>query len=280
LTHPSQGNYLMLFSGSNQGVNGDGLPGYQFTTPNLARELTDAGKSFIIYSEELPYDGYNGETSGGYARKHNPYANWMGAGQNQVSSNFNQPFTSFPTNFNNLPNVSFVIPNQCNDGHNVCGPYNNRTKQYDAWLQSNLDAYKQWCKANNSLLIVTYDEDDFTPTNKISTVFYGAYTLNGNYSQYINHYNVLRTIEDAFSLTTHAGQAGAVLPINYCWQSVPFRYEKPNTNNTDILFTEYFGLDFQKINLPYSDLPVDKTLVEVIHKTDGTVVKNKFIKTE
>lgn len=220
LSHPSQPNYLQLFSGANQNITGDGLPGYQFTTVNLAAELIKSGKTFTIYSEGLPSVGYNGEASGDYARKHNPLANWMGTAANQVNANTNQPFTAWPTNFNNLPTVSFVVPNQCNDGHNVCGPYNNRTKQYDAWIQNNLDSYRQWCINNNSLLIVTYDEDDFTSTNKIFTEFYGAYVMPGNYSQTIDHYIVLKTISESSSILAPAN-AAAKTPINYIWKSVP-----------------------------------------------------------
>jgi acid phosphatase len=30
----------------------------------------------------------------------------------------------------------------------------------DSWARSHLDAYAQWAKTRNSLLIVTFDEDD------------------------------------------------------------------------------------------------------------------------
>ena len=219
LTHPSQPNYLQLYSGSNQGVTDDSYITTKFTTANLGRELINAGKSYTTYSEGLPSVGYDGSTSGLYARKHNPAANWMGTGTNQIPTTTNQPFTAFPANFNNLPAVSFVVPNLCNDGHDVCAPLNNSVLQFDRWIQNNLDAYKQWCINNNSLLIVTYDEDDFSSTNKIATVFYGAHVAPATYSQTINHYNVLRTIEDANGLTTHAGAAASSSTIDYCWTS-------------------------------------------------------------
>ncbi len=38
-----------------------------------------------------------------------------------------------------------------------------------------------------------------------------------SYSQTINHYNVLRTIEEANRLTTHAGSAATAGIIDYCW---------------------------------------------------------------
>src|SRR5437763_1231366 len=40
VTHPSQPNYLALFSGSPQGVTDDAC-GYTFSTPNLGRSLID-----------------------------------------------------------------------------------------------------------------------------------------------------------------------------------------------------------------------------------------------
>ena len=53
--------------------------------------------------------------------------------------------------------------------------------------------------------------------NKIATVFYGAHVLVGTYSQTINHYNVLRTIEDSNAIPTHAGAAATATTIDYCW---------------------------------------------------------------
>ncbi|WP_264521517.1 alkaline phosphatase family protein [Flavobacterium sp. N1994] len=220
LSHPSQPNYLQLYSGSNQGVTTDGAIASKFTTANLGSELITAGKTYITYSDGLPSVGYDGTSSGSYVRKHNPAANWMGNGTNQISTTTNQPFTAFPTNFNSLPSVCFVMPDLCHDGHDSCAPLNNTILQYDTWISQNLDAYKQWCINNNSLLIVTYDEDDFTPTNKIATVFYGARVLVGEYAQTINHYNLLRTIEDSNALSSHAGSAATATPIDYCWTTL------------------------------------------------------------
>lgn len=217
ITHPSQPNYIDLYSGNNQGVVNDNLVTVKFTTANLGAELIQAGKTYTTFSDGLPSVGFDGATSGKYARKHNPAANWMGSGVNQIPVTTNQPFTAFPANFNTLPSVSFVVPDLCHDGHDVCAPISNSVKQYDTWIQQNLDAYKQWCINNNSLLIVTYDEDDNTVVNKIATVFYGAHVATGSYAQTINHYSVLRTMEDAFSLPSHAGAASTATPIDYVW---------------------------------------------------------------
>ncbi len=276
IEHPSQPNYLDLYSGSNQGITDDSYITTKYTTANLGKELINAGKTYITYSEGLPSVGYDGSSSGLYVRKHNPAANWMGTGTNQIPTTTNQPFTAFPTNYNNLPSVSFVVPNMCNDGHDVCAPLNNSTLQYDTWIKNNLDAYKQWCVNNNSLLIVTYDEDDFTTTNKIATVFYGANVVQGAYSQTINHYSVLRTVEDAFRLSSHAGSAASASPIDFCWTAnlVTSRYstalEEENASENINIFPNPAS---NKINVMAEHI-VSKNVSWEITNTSGSKLKS------
>ena len=229
---PSQPNYLALYSGSDQGVTNDNLITSVFTTANLGRALIDAQKSYTTYSQGLPSVGFNGPLSGNYTRSHNPAANWMGNGTNQIPATTNQPFTAFPVNFDNLPDVAFVIPDLCGGGHNNCPPLNNSVSQFDSWIQNNLDAYKLWCVDHNSLLIVTYDENVNAGTNQIPTVFYGAHVAPGDYGQNINHYNVLRTIEEANRLSVHAGAAANVIPIDNCWNPAPTPLSITFGNNT------------------------------------------------
>ncbi|OLE25269.1 MAG: acid phosphatase [Actinobacteria bacterium 13_1_20CM_3_71_11] len=184
VTHPSEPNYLALYSGSTQGITDDSCP-HTFSAENLGHQLIAAGKTFKGYSESMPSDGYTGCTNGNYARKHNPWVNFS-----NVSSASNLRFTDFPTTFSNLPTLSFVVPNLCSDMHN-CG-----ISTGDTWLKNNLSAYATWAKANNSLLVVTFDEDDSSQSNQIPTIFYGAHVATGSYSEHITHYTVLRTLEN------------------------------------------------------------------------------------
>jgi hypothetical protein len=211
IEHPSQPNYLDLYSGRNQGVTDDDHPSNTpFTTPNLGKQLISAGFSYTTYSEGLPSVGYNGDSYGAYARKHNPAANWMGSGTNQIPATTNQPFTSFPTDYTKLPTVSIVVPNENNDMHD------GSVKQGDTWIKNNLDKYVQWAKTHNSLFILTFDEDDYSANNRIATIFTGSMVKGGNYKTNINHYNVLRTIESMYGLS-FIGNASKVKTIN-CWR--------------------------------------------------------------
>jgi phosphatidylinositol-3-phosphatase len=219
IEHPSQPNYLDFFSGCNQGVTNNNVPASNpFKTPNLGRQLLDSMLTFITYSEDLPYEGYNGATFEHYVRKHNPVTNWIGADTNQIPGVSNQPFTSFPiSDFDSLPTVSFVMPNQSNNMHDGEDP--SRILRADTWLYENLNNYIEWTKTHNSLFILTFDEDNYENGNRIVTIFTGMMVNGGVYSDSINHYSVLRTIEDIYGLP-YAGNAASALPITSCWKEV------------------------------------------------------------
>jgi hypothetical protein len=205
VTHPSEPNYLALFSGSTQGVTDDSCP-HTFSAANLGSRLIAAGDTFIGYSESMPSDGYTGCTSGRYARKHNPWVNFTNV---PVTSNLR--FSRFPTAYGSLPTVSFVVPNLCNDMHDCS------IGTGDTWLKNNIDGYVQWAKTHNSLLVLTFDEDDHSQNNQIPTVFVGQHVKPGSYAEHINHYNALRTIEDAYGLACTAAACTAS-PITDVWQ--------------------------------------------------------------
>jgi phospholipase C len=205
ITHPSQPNYLALFSGSAQGVTNDTCPKKAFTTADLGGETLAANLTFAGYSESMPSDGYTGCTSGSYARKHNPWVDFA-----DVPAADNLTFKSFPTDYTKLPAVSFVVPNLDNDMHD------GTVAQGDSWLKQNLDGYVQWAKTHNSVFVLTFDEDDNGPDNQIPTIITGAGVTTGDYSENISHYSVLRTIEDAYGLP-HAGQSASATPITDIW---------------------------------------------------------------
>lgn len=207
LDHPSQPNYLNLFSGSNHGVTDDEIPNAKFSSENLASELIKKHYSFAGFSEDQPSEGFNGEFSDqGYARKHNPWVNFT-----NVPKESNQPLRNFPKNFNQLPNVCFIIPTEQNDMHD--GSIN----KADQWLKAHVADYLKWAEKHNSLLIVTWDEDDDNQNNKIPTFFVGPMVKAGQFREKLNHINLLRTVEDIYGLS-HAGAAKTSKPIKDIWK--------------------------------------------------------------
>jgi acid phosphatase len=210
ITHPSQPNYLALFSGNTQGVTGDDClkDSTPFSTPNLGAALIKAGYTFKGYAESLPSTAfldcdYAKVPGYDYARKHAPWVNWIGDKENNMSDSVNQPLTNFPTEYDQLPTVCFVIPNEANDMHNI-GLFGDTASMQRAsqWVKDHLGEYINWAKTHNSLFILTFDEDqgdDLNP-NQIPTIFAGQMVKPGKYDDSIDHYNVLRTIEAMYDI--------------------------------------------------------------------------------
>jgi phosphatidylinositol-3-phosphatase len=190
VTHPSQPNYLALFSGVTHGITNNACPN-SFDSDNLATRLLDKGLSFASFAEALPNVGDVTCISGAYHRKHNPVSNWQGT---RVAAELNKRFADFPQDFSKLPTISFVIPDQDNDMHD--GSF----EAADDWLKTRIAPYADWAMEHNSLLILTWDEDNYQADNHIVTILVGPMVKTGKSAQRINHYSVLRTLLDFYDL--------------------------------------------------------------------------------
>jgi phosphatidylinositol-3-phosphatase len=206
VTHPSEPNYLAMFSGSTQGVTDDSCP-HEFSAPNLATGLLAAHDTFAGYSENLPGTGSPVCAAGVYARKHVPWTNFS-----NVPSSVSLPFGAFPAgDYARLPTVSFVIPNLCDDMHDCSVAVG------DSWLKAHIGPYATWAMTHDSLLVVAWDENDGSPGNQIPLIFAGQMVRPGRYGQPVTHYGVLSTIETAYGVprTGHAASTG---PITGIWR--------------------------------------------------------------
>lgn len=201
ITHPSYPNYLALFSGSTHGITADSTPRQPFAGPDLGGELLAAGLSFAGYSENLPRPGYSGGNVGPFLRTHVPWPDFT-----DVPAADDLPFSRFPRNYNLLPTVSFVVPNIYDDMHSES------VNSADRWLQSNLSGYAGWSLHHNSLLIVTWDESAGDSSNRIPTIFFGQHVRHIQSNEPIDHYSILRTVEDIYDLP-YAGESAAAAPI-------------------------------------------------------------------
>lgn len=222
--HPSQPNYLALFSGNIQGVKNDNcLEGRTpFTTPNLGASLLQNGFTFKGYAETMPSTGYAGcqyktsalTNSYLYARKHAPWVNWLGVGKNNFPDSLSLPMSQFPTDYSQLPSLSFVIPDMDNDMHNSGHPGAAASiKRGDDWLKEKLGNYIKWAQDHNSLFILTFDEDDFTKQNHILTLFIGPMIKPGEYPEKINHYNVYNTIQAIYGLSATGNNSTVIRDV-------------------------------------------------------------------
>jgi phosphatidylinositol-3-phosphatase len=230
VTHPSQPNYFALFSGSTQGVRDN--DDHNFDAPNLAAALDAVNKSFVGYVET------------GSPREHNPWESFNNARQAEEN------LMELPSDFAQLPTVAFIIPNLDHDMHGepvrdgdgwlkhylraifpswlkddlravFPSLKNDMNEQLvsdgDTWLKDHLGAYLEWAKTHNSLLIVTFDEDDDHAGNHIPTIIAGAHIRPGRYAEQITHYNVFSTLLAMYGVPPFA-KALTSSPIYSTWQ--------------------------------------------------------------
>jgi len=202
ITHPSEPNYLALFSGSTQGVTSDDCP-LTFTDQSIGSELLKAKISFTGYAESMPNNGFTGcyavpdKLPSGYLyfRKHVPWPNFTKVPAS-VSIVYPGPLSKPPSQF------TWITPNMCDDMHDC------PISSGDKWAKKNLPKLIAWDKANDGVLILTFDEDGGSSGNHIPTILAGNVNP-GQYSQMINHYSVCRTIEDIFGIKPIANSKSA-----------------------------------------------------------------------
>ncbi|MGH7660624.1 MAG: alkaline phosphatase family protein [Vulcanimicrobiaceae bacterium] len=207
VTHPSQPNYMALFSGLVD-TNGDGCPaaGIPANAPNLGSELLAAHRTFAGYAESLPSAGFLGCSHGDYARKHAPWVQFS-----NIPGSDSRPLDAL-TSYDELPAVALIIPNLKNDMHS------GSIAAADTWLRDHLGNLFAWGSTHNTLFVITWDEGGgWDPKNLIPTFFFGPMIKPGRYSESIDHYAVLRTLEDIFRLPP-TGAATRAKPITDVWR--------------------------------------------------------------
>lgn len=214
ITHPSQPNYLALWSGATQGVTNDACPapGSPYGAENLGHACEAAGLTWRAYSENMPAVGFTGCTNNGtlYTRKHDPWTDFS-----NVNHLNERPYADLQTDIDAqaLPNLAFVIPNNCDNSHD-----NGCTVQFgDNWLAAHVPSFLN-AVGPNGVVILTWDEDSGLSGNHILTVFAGDSVKSGYVSStHLTHYTLLRTICDALGVSSF-GAATSENAIGDVWR--------------------------------------------------------------
>ena len=210
LTHPSQDNYIALFSGSTQGAVLNNVPSqYPASVGTLDSALAAMGYTFGGYAET------------GADPQRTPWFDFA----NSAADGYN--FSAFPqtaAGFASLPTVSFITPND-QDNMTPISDTGGGIAAGDAWVQANLGAYAAWAQANNSLLIVTFDENNTNPAvtypNHVATIVVGAGVPAGvTNNSPIDQYSLLSTIESLYGLTP-VGVSGGAAPLDFYSATTP-----------------------------------------------------------
>jgi hypothetical protein len=201
VAHPSEPNYLALWSGSTQGVTDDGT--YNLSGKNVVDELEAKGKTWKVFAQNVPLNCYTGATASGgedgagtYARKHEPAISFTDISGSAARCANITDFTHFDPA---AADVAFIVPNLCNDMHDCS------IATGDSFLQGfvpqilNSAAWQQ-----GGVLFLTWDEGT-TNTNgggQVATVVISkAVSAGFQSSTSHDHYSLLHTVENAWGLS-------------------------------------------------------------------------------
>ncbi len=207
VAHPSLPNYLALVSGSTQGISTD-CTSCQIDAPNLADSLERAGKTWKTYAEGLPSPGFTGAGSGRYAKKHDPFLYFRDVANRPTRLRLIVPLSTFHADLaaKRLPSFSLVVPDLCHDMHDC------PVASGDAWLASFLKPVLASPALAHGVVFVVFDEgtSDSGGGGHVPALALGGVVRRGSrLTLPLNHYSLLRTIEESWHLPLLGNSASA-----------------------------------------------------------------------
>jgi len=206
VTHPSLPNYMALTGGFTF-----------FTTDcitcrtsarHVVDQLVDSGRTWKAYMDSMPTACSTTDTSL-YVQKHNPFAHYTDVVANTTRCVHHVvPFTQFSTDLaaGTLANFVWITPDMCHDMHNC------PVSTGDQWLSQVVPSILASPTFNNAVLFLLWDEGTTTTGGggRIPALVVSAFTPPGlRVSRPMNHYDTLRTIEDAWKLPPLGNAASA-----------------------------------------------------------------------
>jgi phospholipase C len=204
--HPSLPNYIALTAGDTFTITKNCTDCF-IDTPNIVDQLETAGKSWKAYIESMPSPCFVGDAGSLYRQKHNPFIYFDSIRNNPARCAKIVPFEQFDADLQSgaLPQYVWITPNMCNSMHDCS------VKTGDDWLKLWVDkilASPAW--QQNGVLFVTFDEgrpsDDtgcceYAVGGHIVTLVISPLAKPAFQSQVAyDHYSLLRTIEEAWSM--------------------------------------------------------------------------------
>jgi hypothetical protein len=237
IAHPSLPNYIALIGGDDFGIRDDRPSCFasrlgassacnKVAGDSLVGQLRRAGLTFTLYAEDLPEAGSMaivapGGLSGAlYAQKHNPVAYFEELARDPAALAQMKPYSAFAADLaSGAPDVAFIVPNQCHDGHGlaVCHDRDRLIADYDSFVREAANAIrasKAWTR--RSVLVVTFDEGarGLYPEAPLSEIARRAGGADNHIATIVvtrcgapfqdaaryDHYSLLATIQDGFGL--------------------------------------------------------------------------------
>jgi phospholipase C len=223
VSHPSLPNYIAMVAGSTLGIHSD-CTGCNRSAPNLVDQLESAGVTWKAYMESMPRPCFTGGSSGGYAKKHDPFMYFNDVRGNRSRCGKIVPAGQLSTDLRAgaLPQFAFIAPNLCDDTHDCS------VSTGDRYLSRLVPALLQEI-GPHGFLVLTWDEGDsnrgccggLAKGGHIPTIVAGPDVRGGaKVAIPYSHYSTLRTIENAFGVAP-LGNARRAQPLDAAFTTPP-----------------------------------------------------------
>lgn len=214
VSHPSQPNYIALTSASTQGVSDN--HNVDLDVKHIGDLLEAKDKSWRQYAEGYPEQCFTGALRGRYVRKHAPFISYRNV-QSQptrCANLVNAAQLEQDIAQGKLADYSLYIPDLDNDGHDTNVAF------ADHWLQQTFESrFNNPRFMRDMLVVITFDEDDYSRDNRVYTVLLGNGVKAGAISeQRYNFYSLLKTIEYTLGLGTLGKEDDSATVINDIWR--------------------------------------------------------------
>jgi hypothetical protein len=209
--HPSLPDYLALTSGSTHGIDSD-CTDCHVDARNVVDQLEAKHFTWKAYMEDMPKPCFLGASSGGYVKKHNPFAYYDDIAGNPERCRRIVPSDQLAADLKagRLPTYVFISPNLCNDMHDC------DVATGDRFLARHVPILLR-ALGPQGYLVLTWDEGTTdrgccggAAGGHIATVVAGPLVRRGaRAGRPLDHYAVLGTIEDTLGLPRLGAAADA-----------------------------------------------------------------------
>lgn len=212
VAHPSLPNYLALVSGSTHGITDD-CTQCSVGAASLADTIEASGRTWKTYAEGLPRPGFTGGWAGRYAKKHDPFLYFDDVAADPARRARVVPLSRFARDLSAgaLPDFALVVPDLCHDMHDC------PVATGDRWLAA---FARPLVDVPGTVVFVVFDEGSsgLRGGGHVPALVLGPLVRpRSRVATPLDHYSVLRTIEDAWGLR-RLGRSSAAMPIVGIWR--------------------------------------------------------------
>lgn len=195
IMHPSQPNYIALTAGDTYRVKTN--DSVTLDVRHIGDLLEEKALTWKVYAEGYPSTPscFTGKSKGQYMRKHNPFISYKNVQTDpRRCANIVDASVLDSDVAKGLPNYSFYIPDDNNNGHDTGVAF------ADKWLRRVFGprfANSEFMR--DMTVVLTFDEG--APGSQVYTLLLGGNVIPGSkVTTPLTHYSLLRTIEVGFGL--------------------------------------------------------------------------------